>query len=636
MKRNLLFLFLVQFIVGGIYAQNFTEQVWLQSSNNEPQSRTLGYSDYMASPVEFELDTDSDVKLAISIPESRLPNYANGKLTRVFIYAEDGLSDVQLYIGDTYDEAPIYTQNITLIGGQWNEIVLNTPFIIPSDKAFVIGYSASAKGGTLLGLLSGANGANCHIGLKNAGSTDNYQWGTTNGLSANIAILGSVERDDYSTCNINFAALYTPTYNQTNKPFSVNGRFYNRGTTKINSLDVTYKVGDNEAKTITFSDLNLYHNFGKDFEINDLSCAQEGTYPVEITFSNINGGVDEDIISDNTKTSNILFANILFGRKHVAEEATGTWCSWCPRGAVALAYLKENYPDSFIGIAVHGPSIVKDPMTDDAYILGMNRYGGSEYPKATFNRDDVIDPGNIPSLFEASELLTSMRVTLYGDFVDDTKKQVKLTAAITSALANPDAQYKLAFAVIENDVTGTGDLYNQLNSYSDGRNGEMGGFEKLPNPVPADQMVYQEVARGIFPFEGINGSVPTTLNQLEPVTFDYTVTVPSSVNDVEKTEYIVMLLDAKGKIVNADKLEVSHFGMGINDSQTDGKTAYVRAEGSSIIIDGEFTSAQIYDAMGRLVKSINNTTNTVSANNGLYIVKVTNGNKQFTEKVIVR
>ena len=37
--------------------------------------------------------------------------------------------------------------------------------------------------------------------------------------------------------------------------------------------------------------------------------------------------------------------------------------------------------------------------------------------------------------------------------------------------------------------------YNQVNAYAGNALGPMGGFESLPNPVPAAQMVYDHVAR---------------------------------------------------------------------------------------------------------------------------------------------
>ena len=51
----------------------------------------------------------------------------------------------------------------------------------------------------------------------------------------------------------------------------------------------------------------------------------------------------------------------------VGEEATGTWCGWCPRGAVALNWMDHDYEGYWQGIAVHNG----DPMSDADYDNGL-------------------------------------------------------------------------------------------------------------------------------------------------------------------------------------------------------------------------------------------------------------------------
>lgn len=66
-------------------------------------------------------------------------------------------------------------------------------------------------------------------------------------------------------------------------------------------------------------------------------------------------------------------------KKVWVEEATGTWCGWCPRGEVYMNYLYAKYPEHFVGIAVHQ----KDPMECKDWIgqQGMRKpygYGGEK------------------------------------------------------------------------------------------------------------------------------------------------------------------------------------------------------------------------------------------------------------------
>jgi hypothetical protein len=71
--------------------------------------------------------------------------------------------------------------------------------------------------------------------------------------------------------------------------------------------------------------------------------------------------------------------------------------------------------------------------------------------------------------------------------------------------------------------------WSQSNAYAGGGSGEMGGFEILPNPVPASQMVYDHVARTILPsFTGQSGSIPSSVSMGEVHSYTFSVTVDPS------------------------------------------------------------------------------------------------------------
>jgi hypothetical protein len=79
----------------------------------------------------------------------------------------------------------------------------------------------------------------------------------------------------------------------------------------------------------------------------------------------------------------------------------------------------------------------------------------------------------------------------------------------------------------------------------------MGGYESLPNPVPAAQMVYDHVARKIAPsFGGFTGSFPTTVNAGEEHTVNFTFVLPAGWN-VDNMHIVGMLIAPNGRIDNA-------------------------------------------------------------------------------------
>jgi hypothetical protein len=279
-------------------------------------------------------------------------------------------------------------------------------------------------------------------------------------------------------------------------------------------------------------------------------------------------------------------------RKFVGEEATGTWCGWCPRGTVAMATMKQKYPENFIGIAVHN----NDPMVVTAYDTGVSRAVGYSYPSGLFNRITVCDPSNFEeTLNNKINEITPAKISLQAQFVDNTHASVKLSALVDFAVNLAIADFRIAFAITENHVRGTNEGYNQSNYYSGGDYGQMGGFEALPNPVPASQMIYEDVARAIVGgFDGFQGSLPASIKAGRQEHFEHTLTLPSNIQNFANVEIAALLIDNKsGEIINADRISAAEI--------TDAKQLTLVYENRELI-DGEAVTISEIDPDSGLMK----------------------------------
>lgn len=72
-------------------------------------------------------------------------------------------------------------------------------------------------------------------------------------------------------------------------------------------------------------------------------------------------------------------------RRPLYEEFTGTWCGWCPRGAVAIERMRELYGDSFVAVVWH--------TGDDVMNVGIEvpvEYPGA--PSCSIDRRMTADP----------------------------------------------------------------------------------------------------------------------------------------------------------------------------------------------------------------------------------------------------
>ena len=229
----------------------------------------------------------------------------------------------------------------------------------------------------------------------------------------------------------------------------------------------------------------------------------------------------------------------------VFEEATGTWCQWCPRGAVFMDSLVKVHPD-VVAIAVHN----SDPMTVATYDAGMGPLIGG-YPSGLVGRKLEADPSDF--LTEYTNHLADFGVadlTVAQPTLTGNTLQVKVDVKMAVS-TKPSYDYRLALVVTSDDVHGTATSWNQANAYAGGANGVMGGYELLPSTVPAALMYYDHVARDISGgFTGVSGSLPGTMTAGSTYSYTFNWTVPAGV-ELQKSKANVLLISGlSGEVQN--------------------------------------------------------------------------------------
>lgn len=322
----------------------------------------------------------------------------------------------------------------------------------------------------------------------------------------------------------------------------------NGGATAINSFDVSLSYNNNlYNSSISGQNIASIANYNVTMPSFQLVPGNQ-TYTVVI--SNINGGNDDNA-SDNILSSSINPVVPAPGKMVVSEEATGTWCQWCPRGAVFMDQFNTKYNQFWAGIAVHNG----DPMTVAEYDTGIAAFIGG-YPSSIVDRGTDVDPSGMSPEFFARLQIPPVATLINGATWDPTSRILNVSVKADFALA-ANSSYKLACVLTEDAVTGTGSAYNQSNAYAGGANGVMGGFELLPSSVPASQMVYDHVARAIAPsFIGEPNSFPATVLAGQSHTLNFSFTLPASW-DENSINIIGLLIDPQGRIDNAGKATIA-------------------------------------------------------------------------------
>lgn len=240
----------------------------------------------------------------------------------------------------------------------------------------------------------------------------------------------------------------------------------------------------------------------------------------------------------------IMSINVLTAQKNVLlEEATGTWCQYCPEGIYYIDSLYGAY-DNVIAIAIH----TNDVMACEDY---FNATGLTQAPSANIGRNFQ---SKTPSEWFAcvqQEMANQPKATVsvQNQFNETTRV---LTSVVTiTALENISGNYKVAGIVCEDAVTGPAPQYNQANQYSN-YYFPMGGFENLPNPVPANRMAFDHVARQML--GGYNGEagMPSSLAAGQTYSHTFTYNVPEEY-DHNYIRVVGALISGTGVIDNVAK-----------------------------------------------------------------------------------
>lgn len=417
----------------------------------------------------------------------------------------------------------------------------------------------------------------------------------------------------------------------------------NAGANAITSFDVTVDYNGNQYVQNVIGQ-NLASTASMDVVYTTPFPLVSGAMTATATVSNVNGGGADDDPSDDAISVTVDPVVPAPGKMVVGEEATGTWCQWCPRGAVFMDKFEQDFGPFWAGIAVHNG----DPMVVATYDTGIGSLIGG-YPSALVDRGGDVDPSAMTNdFYDRLQTPPTAFLSTTSTWEPSTRELVVTITADFQAAANNN--YKLACVLTEDGVTGTGSGYNQSNAYAGGGNGVMGGFELLPSSVPASQMVYDHVARAIEPsFAGDASSFPATVNSGDVHSKDYTFTLPVDW-DEQEIHIVGMMMDPTGRIDNATSSGI-HDLVSLTDLEQTfkGFSIYPNPASTFAIVEIELEATsdvqmRLLDMSGKEVAARNygslETSSTIQLNTselnaGVYLVELTVNGQRMTKRLVI-
>jgi len=242
-------------------------------------------------------------------------------------------------------------------------------------------------------------------------------------------------------------------------------------------------------------------------------------------------------------------------KKVFVEESTGRGCTWCPRGHVYMNYMANKYGDLFVGSAVHNDDQGLDPMTNNEWDSGMLQL--TSQPSLWIDRDTalIMDPSQMETAFITSVTSAPILTLNHQGRIDDATRTLDVQVRTDFTFAAIRTGTRLFVGLIEDGVQGVGAGYAQTNAYSGGGQGPMGGYENLASPVPADQMIYNEVARvALSGGPGLQDAYQDVEDKT--IIHSFTTEIPAAWN-IDNMSVVSAFIGPDGRVFNAQKTTVA-------------------------------------------------------------------------------
>ncbi len=539
-------------------------------------------------------DANAVITPYVSFPTAFVAPYKGCQVTTVRVGLAANATNVYVYFKKSArDSQPLYKQKIGDLPAGWNEIVLDTPYVITGED-MAIGYKASFKD---------AEGVGCS--LEHFSDGDIIYYNSKNSwtsMGGSICIQAVVEGDQLPLNEMLMGGISgeTPDYETTEVTFK--GTLRNVGANDVLVYTLHYQLDDNEEQMTSF-DHEVAVNQTDTFQIS-VPTTDPGIHHLRVWIGEVNGEADA-YTQNNEAKADFFVKNPVFKRRVVCEEYTGLWCGWCPRGMVGMQLMLEKYPDQFIPISIHGGDVLEiDADAEYSYTDFINSMTGAPYCKV--DRRMGGDPfSDIQRLFNTetagdAPIAYTMTATWNAD-----STAISIHSEYFSA-NDLEVDYHIAYVLTEDSITG----YSQTNYFAGGKNGEFYGWETKEEHTT--DVYFNDLALGIFGgFKGMDCFTGTLIGQ-ELYTHDYELTLPPTVVNKRQLHVIGLVIDNRsGYIAN-----------GFRAVPEKGMQPPTGIPTSSIIP----YSSSTYDLQGRRVAD-----NSPAFKRGLYIIKTPN---HQTKKII--
>lgn len=574
-----------------------------------------GYAGKTAADLPYGSIGTRQGKAAIYIPAEVAQMYKGLKVTGMRFSLTDKAETVKAFVAEDLNAA-YATEKMADMGNKGlNSVFFDEAYTITGEP-FYLGYEYTSDINVVGVTDEYCEGAN--FTDFGSGWTDNTKLTPDNApaLALQMRVEGTELPVDVAICGVKKVVT------NVGSTYQIKGKLLNFAAAKIISLRIGYTIGNAEEQ---FADIaqTIAARAEDEFAITCNAPDAKGCENMKVRLVEVNGKEDA-YAANNTYASTIVTANVQDVKRVYMEEYTGIKCPWCVRGIEEISQNHTKFPGQFVAIAKHCYNGTPTELQCSSYTYGIS--GG--FPKGTYDRrrTNSLDTTDKNELYVKAFINKGsvLGIDAIATFAPDNVSKVTATAVVKFNSEQTNANYGLAFAVIENDVTG----YKQRNAYS-GSVKSYYGWEKKGDNIAID---LQHVARlGYETNEGISDVFPKQINSGDAFSHTIELNLPKNIQDYKNLKLIAFVIDRNSKYVeNVVEVPIKEMQptetaiRDINNVETPAITflnGYIDAQN----FDGKIS---VYTVDGKAVANTN-------LKPGMYIVRLTKGKQTFVKKIVL-
>lgn len=572
-----------------------------------------GYAGKTAADLPYGSIGTRQGKAAIYIPAEVAQMYKGLKVTGMRFSLTDKAETVKAFVAEDLNGA-YATEKMADMGNKGlNSVLFNDAYTITGEP-FYLGYEFTSDINVV-----GVTDEYCEGGNFTdfgKGWTDNAKLASAPALALQMRVEGAELPVDVAICGVKKVVT------SVGSTYEIKGKLLNFAAAKITSLRFGYTIGNAEEQ---FADIEqtVAARAEDEFAITCNAPDAKGCENMKVRLVEVNGKEDA-YAANNTYTSTIVTANVQDVKRVYMEEYTGLKCSWCVRGIEEISQNHTKFPGQFVAMAKHCFSGTPTELECPSYAYSA----GNGFPRGSYDRRRInnLNPEDKNELYVKAFINSGsvLGIDAIANFTDDNHSKVSATAVVKFNREQPNANYGLAFAVIENDVKG----YKQKNGYA-GSVKSYYGWEKKGGLVALD---LQHVARlGYETNEGISDVFPKQINSGDAFSHTIELNLPKNIQDYKNLKLIAFVIDRNSKYVeNVVEVPIKEMQptetaiRDINNVETPTIT-FLNGYIDALDFDGKIS---VYTVDGKAVANTN-------LKPGMYIVRLTKGKQTFVKKIVL-